>query len=76
MMPRSHIRKLLSCLPITLLLFAVLLHPLIAATPAVAAVSQAQTQEEAATEKPKPAPSVPPGPVDEFNRGTPRGTIK
>ena len=70
-MPESDNRKLIwGLLAAFLLLLPVVVHP------AVAAVSQAQTQGEPATEKPKTTPSVPSGPVDEFNRGTPRGTIK
>ena len=75
-MPGYHNRKSVWWLPITLLLLALFLHPLIAATPAVAAGIPAAAKGEAPAEKPAPTEAVPPGPVDEFNRGTPRGTIK
>ena len=65
--------------PVMGIAFGVLLFflpSLIIANPAMAAGSGAEAKEEQATEKQKPSTGIPVVPLDEYNRGTPRGTFK
>ena len=71
-----HIRKPYPGLTAALVLLALLLHPLIRTAPAEAATNPAAITNETTEEKPKTAAVAPSGPVDELNRGTPRGAFK
>jgi len=69
-------RKSILGAPVIFFLLALLLHSLIAAVPAVAADNPTESQSTSDAAKSKTKEMVSSGPVDEFNRGTPRGTLK
>ena len=69
-------RQSITAVSVKYLILALLALSLVTAMPVSAVVNAAETKSEPVAEKPEKKPDVPAGPVDEYNRGTPRGAFK
>ena len=74
-MSGCHIHKFVRGLPVHMVIVALLSLSLVT-TATAPVVNAAETKSEPVAEKPEKKPGVPAGPVDEYNRGTPRGAFK